>query len=343
MGAVGDLVQALPALRAVRSKWPAARITLVGRPERAAVARMAGYVDDCADFDDPTKAAVAGADLVVDFLSKPAPLPPARRVSRPAARKPEPPCPLAPTGRGGSGDPPRTVPEGSPLRIAINPLPPADWAHPAAVWILREATARLDLPPVPDEPEVRVPTDVLEAARNILKERGIAGPFVAIHPGSGSLKKNWPMDRFLRIARRLRAGAGRQVAWLIGPAEVERGTLPPAEKEKGPGPLTPSGVLDPFLLDLDLQRLAGVLAIADAYLGNDSGITHLAVAVRRPGINHRAGADGRDGRATPTVALFGPSDPRVWAPRGRHVRIIRSRDGEMAGIDVERVWAAIKL
>jgi ADP-heptose:LPS heptosyltransferase len=91
MGAIGDLVQALPALRAVRAKWPAAQITLVGRPERAAIARMAGYIDACADFDGPAKtSSIAAADLVVDFLSKPAPLPPAR-----GGGPPPPPAPLS--------------------------------------------------------------------------------------------------------------------------------------------------------------------------------------------------------------------------------------------------------
>ena len=89
---------------------------------------------------------------------------------------------------------------------------------------------------------------------------------------------------------------------------------------------------DVVLADLALEKLAGVLALADAYLGNDSGVTHLAAAVRY----------GSPRRPTPTVALFGPSDPRVWGPRGRHVVIIRSPDGRMEGITTERVRAAIE-
>jgi len=48
-----------------------------------------------------------------------------------------------------------------------------------------------------------------------------------------------------------------------------------------------------------------VISRSAVYLGNDSGITHLAAAV-----------------GVPTVALFGPSDPRQWAPRGRRVTVI---------------------
>jgi ADP-heptose:LPS heptosyltransferase len=56
----------------------------------------------------------------------------------------------------------------------------------------------------------------------------------------------------------------------------------------------------------DLYQLACHLAQASLYVGNDSGITHLAAAV-----------------GTPVLALFGPTDPAVWAPRGEHVRVAR--------------------
>jgi ADP-heptose:LPS heptosyltransferase len=83
------------------------------------------------------------------------------------------------------------------------------------------------------------------------------------------------------------------------------------------------------LQDLTLVQVAAVLALADGYLGNDSGITQVAAAVR-----------GAGGRATPTVALFGPTDPQVWAPRGPHVKVIRSPDGSMNAITVDAVGAA---
>ena len=56
----------------------------------------------------------------------------------------------------------------------------------------------------------------------------------------------------------------------------------------------------------DLYELACWLASARLYIGNDSGITHLAAAV-----------------GTPVLALFGPTDPAIWAPRGPHVRVLR--------------------
>jgi ADP-heptose:LPS heptosyltransferase len=56
----------------------------------------------------------------------------------------------------------------------------------------------------------------------------------------------------------------------------------------------------------DLYALACWLARARLYIGNDSGITHLAAAV-----------------GTPVLALFGPSNPAIWAPRGANVRVAR--------------------
>jgi heptosyltransferase III len=279
MGAIGDLVQALPVLRALRVRWPGVRLTLVGRPERTVLARMAGLADACVDYDiSPT---VAGADLIIDFLS------------------------------AASAD--------DAAHIWVHPLPPADWTETAAAWLLREVSAQIPLPHVPMEPEVPVPEAVLAAAREILHEADVDGPFVAVHPGSGSVRKNWPMDRFAEIARRMREEGRRQVVWLAGPAERDRGTL-------GAASLTA-----PLLTEQPLDTVAGILALADAYVGNDSGITHLAAAVRRP-----------DGRCTPTVALFGPTNAALWAPRGRHVRLVRSENATMDAISVDDAWAAVR-
>lgn len=72
----------------------------------------------------------------------------------------------------------------------------------------------------------------------------------------------------------------------------------------------------------NLAELARWLSGASLYIGNDAGITHLAAAV-----------------GTPTVALFGETEPRVWAPRGSHVRVLRCNP--LAGLDVDAVLAAI--
>jgi len=103
--------------------------------------------------------------------------------------------------------------------------------------------------------------------------------FAVIHPFSGSARKNWPLQRFREVAARLPF----PVRWCAGPEEA---------------------LEDAVRFD-DLYELGRWLASARVYIGNDSGITHLAAAV-----------------GTPVIALFGPTDPAVWGPRGECVRIL---------------------
>jgi heptosyltransferase-3 len=124
--------------------------------------------------------------------------------------------------------------------------------------------------------------------------------YVAIHPFSGSPRKNWPLDRFDEVARIL----DRPVEWCATPEQ--------SAAINGRSPL--------LAVD-DLSQVARWLADASVYIGNDSGITHLAAAV-----------------GTPVVALFGDSDARVWGPRGRHVQILEGAG--MKAVEVESVIAA---
>jgi len=109
------------------------------------------------------------------------------------------------------------------------------------------------------------------------------GDFAVIHPFSGSPRKNWPLANFRALARELEASMS--VRWCAGPCD------PP---------------LEGAVRIADLYELACFLARARLYVGNDSGVTHLASAV-----------------GTPVVALFGPTDPAIWAPRGQSVEIRR--------------------
>jgi hypothetical protein len=122
------------------------------------------------------------------------------------------------------------------------------------------------------------------------------GDFIAIHPFSGSARKNWPLEQYRAVAERL----AQPVRWTAGPEEALEG----AERFA------------------DLYELARWLASARVYIGNDSGITHLAAA---------AGA--------PVVAIFGPTDPAVWAPRGDRVTVL---NGNLEAIGVKEVVEAAR-
>ena len=100
------------------------------------------------------------------------------------------------------------------------------------------------------------------------------------------------------------------VAWLLIEGPAERGTL-------GPLASLDSAVV---LREPDLRTLGTLLARAGLYVGNDSGITHLAAAW-----------------GAPTLALFGPTDPAVWAPVGERSQALRAPGGDLAALRVADV------
>ncbi len=104
---------------------------------------------------------------------------------------------------------------------------------------------------------------------------------VILHPGSGSPRKNWP--HFIELAERLESPV-----FLIGPAEAKFDTGRFVRME-----------------NLELRAVAHTLTRSLGFVGNDSGITHLAGYL-----------------GVPTIALFGPTDPNVWGPMGRRVRVM---------------------
>lgn len=151
------------------------------------------------------------------------------------------------------------------------------------------------------------------AAAERLAEAGIDPnrPFAALHAGAGSPAKCWPMDRFVALA----GGLGMPAVFLAGPAELERwgGAAPGALQEAGAVLTAPP---------MDLAALAGVLALAAGFVGNDSGPSHLAAAL-----------------GTPTLALFGPTEPAHFAPLGPRVRTLRrQRLGELPVAEALAAW-----
>jgi ADP-heptose:LPS heptosyltransferase len=132
--------------------------------------------------------------------------------------------------------------------------------------------------------------------------------FLALHPGSGSPRKNWPAQRFAALAERLAAGCPFLV--VEGPAD-ERAAAPlrrpPAVIARG----------------LSLRGLGALLSRAGLFVGNDSGVAHLAAAF-----------------GAPTLALFGPTSAAVWAPLGPRVRVLEAPGGALTALEVTAVAAA---
>ncbi|MCE9615718.1 MAG: glycosyltransferase family 9 protein [Lentisphaerae bacterium] len=164
---------------------------------------------------------------------------------------------------------------------------------------------------LPAVPRLNLPPALIAAGRALLPGRG--RPVVTLHPGSGSCTKNWPLERFLALADRLAGELDLCPVMVLGEAErLQREAL------------TRAGCRHPLLPACDLAALAGVLASVRAHVGNDSGVTHLAASV-----------------GVPVVALFGPTDPARWGPRGDGVRVLQSAEG-LAGLAVEMVFDVVK-
>lgn len=121
--------------------------------------------------------------------------------------------------------------------------------------------------------------------------------YAAIHPFSGSPKKNWPLEKFQAVAR----GLAIPVEWCAGPEEELAGARRFASR----------------------WDLAEWLAGAEVYLGNDSGVSHLAAAV-----------------GTPVVAVFVATDPAVWAPRAERVEVLVNPDVEQTRAAIRGSWLA---
>lgn len=123
--------------------------------------------------------------------------------------------------------------------------------------------------------------------------RDLLGRRILLHPGSGSPRKNWPLERFLALAGRLRLD-GMAPEFIAGPAEA-RLAARIRGGEDGWRVHAPASLGD----------LAALLKEGGGYAGNDSGVSHLAAFL-----------------GLPTLALFGPSDPARWRPRGRAAAVL---------------------
>jgi len=144
------------------------------------------------------------------------------------------------------------------------------------------------------EPAIELRAEALRWCENFWTENSPQGRAVlTIAPGSGAREKNWPEEFFIAVANWWRERTGGITVLLLGPVEAARGGIDRLREH-----CLAVG-------DLRLSQAAALISRSAVYLGNDSGVSHLAAAV-----------------GVPTIALFGPSDPRQWAPRGGRVTVI---------------------
>ncbi|HEX3917039.1 MAG TPA: glycosyltransferase family 9 protein [Caulobacteraceae bacterium] len=183
----------------------------------------------------------------------------------------------------------RLRPKGRPLK--------RDDAEPAHKLI--EAARLMRLEDEPPAPYLFVSEETDAKAATLVAGEG---PILAIAPTAEWVGKSWPIERFAEVARRLRApGAAMAGARVMILGEKSEG------HEVEPVRSTASKDL---IIDLvgktDLLTTFAALKRADLFIGNDTGFSQLAAAA-----------------GVPTIALFGPSDDRIWRPWGEDVRVVR--------------------
>ena len=281
-GALGDFIVTLPALALLRERWPEAQIELVGNRTAAAVAQARGLLNTVHSQHE-----ARWAPLYIE------------------GRLPE---PLA----GWLADfdlvinfwpdPDGTLARHFPRRdgqvfVTAAPLP----SHGPAAAHYSEPLRQLGIGPQQTWYPLR------PAHASMSSPQG-----VALHPGSGSPRKNRPAERWLEVIESLKC----PVTLILGEAEFETWERRLEQLRQRPGLVT--------LANPPLESLVAAVARSALFLGHDSGVSHLAAAT-----------------GIPCVLLFGPTDPAIWAPPEPAVRTLQ-RGATVDLIPVTDVLAAIR-
>ena len=145
----------------------------------------------------------------------------------------------------------------------------------------------------------------IKTGKELLRETGLGfgEKLMVIQPGSGGTQKCWHLDNFLAVARELDS-RGVEIIFLLGPAEQER---------FGDEKIKKINSLARCLTDLSLTQVLGLLSCVDGFIGNDSGITHLAAAM-----------------GVKTYSIYGPTNPAVYKSIGPAVTVFASNIASFA-------------
>jgi len=289
-GGLGDTLLVLPAMQLVLRHRPAARLTLVGSSWAGQLRELVAFPLRIIRFDAPELAPLFGeqarGDLTGALSGADVVVIYARRPDEALVRNA------------------RRLCDGT---VIDWPVEPEGTAHASLHFARAVADATIeDLP----APAINAAAEPDDRARAWLDARLPAGRPLAIHPGSGGRRKCWSPEGFARIAM----DRGGPVLLVEGPADA--GAC--AAFRDALGGRLPLAVAR----GLDLGPLARLLGRCAAYVGNDSGVSHLAAAL-----------------GVPCVAVFGRTDPFVWAPRGARARAVGRAN---AWPDPSEVAAAIE-
>jgi heptosyltransferase-3 len=298
-GAIGDFILTLPVLAALRAQFPAARLEVLGYPHIAQLAQvgrwadavrsiearpLAGFFARHGDLDEELAEYFTGFAVIISFLYDP------DDIFR------------------------ENVARCSPALFIVGPHRPDETRrlHATEVFLQplerlaiygADPVPRLDVPPACGAPDPAEPGTGTTARTT-----------VALHPGSGSEQKNWPEANWRELVRALVERTPCPLLLVGGEAEADRlqrlAALVPEPRRQ---------VADHRPLAEVARRLAG----CRAFVGHDSGITHLAAAVGLPGL-----------------VLWGESNETLWRPKSERMIVLRASDG-LRKLSVTTVWNAL--
>lgn len=285
-GALGDFLLTLPVLNALREAAPGSRLEVLAYPAMANLAKISGLVDAVRSIEYGPLAGFFTRGTILD-----------------------------PGLRGFFGsfdlilsylyDPDGIFAENlqnaGAARIIPGPHRPGESSH--AIDQLAAPLSALGLPLAG------------RATRLALTPANHGAPTMALHPGSGSAAKNWPVEKWRQLAGQILA-ANPEVHLAIIGGEADAAAVGALRG------LDESRVA--FWENLPLPELAARLAGTQLYLGHDTGVSHLAAAA-----------------GVPSLLLFGPTDPGVWAPPHEQVRVLRAPEGNLPGLPVATVFSAL--
>ena len=304
IGGLGDLLVTLPSIQYIRKKYPSCSLTLVCREEYGSILKETGVVDEIVSVDqskisrlflDPPSPDsefarwMSGFDLIHGWMQKAQSLKLEEFCCSVLQKK----CRL----------------------IVHDPM-----CNDSISLFFFENTVNFlgqDGNPNPRINEcsfLPVSAQIKEKGQSLLGETdqdAFQGKFIVIHPGSGSASKCWSFENFMETIKRLSLQNLRGVL-VTGPAEerlvnnLETRSRPPGWK---------------WLHDPSLVNLPGLLSIAALYIGNDSGVTHLAASC-----------------GTKVVTLFRKDLESLWKPNG-YVTLLSGHT--LSQINLDSVWQAI--
>jgi heptosyltransferase-3 len=309
-GAIGDFILTLPAIAALRRQFPEAHLEVLGYPHIVQLAIAGGVVDRVSSIEARALAGFFARngqlaedwvdyfsefDLIVSYLYDP------DEIFR------------------------TNIGRCSPAQFIACPHRPGEGSQVHAAKVYLKPLERLAIFDADHVPKLQVSWDRETSAASGTglspanpKLAPKAPLRLALHPGSGSDRKNWPEQCWAELVQRLIDSTPFNLLLAGGEAEGERlqrlaAALPPGRTK--------------VAQSLPLAELARVLTKCDGFIGHDSGISHLAAAL-----------------GLPALILWGETAEVIWRPPGERVNLLRHPAGlellpvEMVFDQVGRMW-----